>query len=164
MNFVLSIVFGLCFTLSVVGQSRPSDEASSVTAPLESEAAIRRLEIEMSTALLTADIKSLDRIWAEEYRFTAPNGVVVNKRQYLALLESKGLTYESLQLGECVVRVYGNVAVLSARPTFKGRLGVHPLEGTDAYQTVYVNRNGVWQQVSTLATRLPRTITPKTEF
>jgi hypothetical protein len=71
-------------------------------------------------------------------------------------LQSGSLKYESLKLEDVKVRVYGDAAVASGRITVNGRIGTHDIIGQDRFLTVYVKRQGRWQQVATQAARIAR--------
>jgi ketosteroid isomerase-like protein len=120
----------------------------------KTEQALRRIENELLDAFVRSDTDALDRIWAEEFSFTAPNGTVVSKENYLSLMKTGSLKYEVVKLEDLKVRVYGDTAVAAGRITVKGKVGTHIIDGQDRYLTVYVKRQGRWQQVATHASRI----------
>ena len=115
---------------------------------------MRQIESEVSTAYLKGDTAVLDRIWADEYTFTPPNGMVINKADYLAMLKSGVVKYESFDPENIEVHVYGDTAVVTGLVTVKGRVPGHTINGQDRFLTVYVKRQERWQQVATQAARI----------
>lgn len=129
---------------------------SKSTEETQAEQALRQIENEILTALLKSDTSALNRLWADEYSFTAPDGRVVTKENYIALIESGSLKYEVIKLEDLKVRVYGDTALAAGRITVKGIVGTHIIDGQDRYLTVYVKRQGRWQQVATHSSRIAR--------
>jgi ketosteroid isomerase-like protein len=130
--------------------------ATGMSAPDQTtvEQTIREMEQAQLAAYLKADTAKLDELWADEFTLTVPNGAVLPKAGYLAMVKTGGVKYDMLQLDGLQVRVFGDTAIASARVTVKGSVGDHPLNGTDVFQTVYVKRDGRWRMVSSLATRV----------
>jgi ketosteroid isomerase-like protein len=137
----------------VQNQSR-SSATTTVVQEEQPEKALRQLEEEFLQALLKADLPTLNRIWADEFSLTIPTGAVVSRENYLSLLQSGIHQYETLKLEDLSVRVYGDSAVVIGRVTLKGNVGSHKLEGQDRYLTVYVKRQGRWQQVASQTARI----------
>ncbi|HKQ04131.1 MAG TPA: nuclear transport factor 2 family protein [Blastocatellia bacterium] len=130
------------------------DQDKSSVSDAQVEQALRQIEGEVLDAFLKADTTTLDRVWADEYSFTAPNGMVVTKENYLSLLKTGSLKYEYVKLEDLKVRVYGGTAVAAGRITVKGKVGTHIINGQDRYLTVYIKRQGRWQQVATHSSRI----------
>ncbi|HZN11258.1 MAG TPA: nuclear transport factor 2 family protein [Blastocatellia bacterium] len=120
----------------------------------QAEQALRQIEVEVASALLKGETAVLDRLWADEHTFTPPNGMVISKAGHLAMFKSGDLRYESLKLDEIKVRVYGDTATVSGRATVKGKVWDHEFDGQDRYLTVYVKRQGRWQQAASVAVRI----------
>jgi hypothetical protein len=73
------------------------------------------------------------------------------------MLKAKSVAYEHLQIENLQVRVYGDAATATGRLVVRGRAMDHVLDGVDHYLTVYVKRDGRWQQVATHTLRIPGT-------
>jgi ketosteroid isomerase-like protein len=138
--------------LFVCGASA-SDGQSASGAQAEQQA-LRQIESEVSDAYLKGDTEILDRVLADEYTFTPPNGMVISKAAYLAMLQSGAVQYESFKPEGITVRVYGDAAMVMGLMTVKGKVPGHTINGQDRYLTVYVRRQGRWQQVATIAARV----------
>lgn len=162
MNRILaSLIITVALSYLTLGQEQSKSPAPGAAAASRqsgqsrrAELALRQIETEILEILVKGDTAALDRIWADEYRFTAPDGRIVDKATYLALLQSGSLKYESLKLEDVKIHVYGDTAVAAGRVTVKGRIGTHDIIGQDRFLTVYVKRQGRWQQVATQAARI----------
>jgi hypothetical protein len=156
MNRILTTIF-LTVGLSVfLALGQEEGKASTGSKEPQAEQTLRQIENDTLDALVKGDISTLNRIWADEYSFTPPNGTVVSKENYLALLQSGSVKYDSLKSEGLRVRIYGDTAVVSGSFAVRGRVGTHELNGTDRFLTVYVKRQGRWQQVASQASRIDR--------
>lgn len=150
-TFVMKVITPF---LLVVSAAYPQTKQKAEVVSAE-ETAVRQTEADLADAYLKGDVAQLDNIWADEFTFTAPNGLVISKGQYVAMLRSGQVTYESLTPKRMEVQLYGDTAVVRAQVAVRGKVGDHILDGIDSYMTIYVKRSGRWQQVATLATRMP---------
>lgn len=158
MNRIVTTIFltiALC-TFLALGQQESKAATDSKGKANQPEQTLRQIENDTVNALVKGDTNALNHIWADEYSFTAPNGLVVSKENYLAMLQSGSVKYDSLKLEGLQVRIYGDTAVVSGNFVVKGRVGNHELNGTDRLLTVYVKRQGHWQQVASQAARVDR--------
>jgi ketosteroid isomerase-like protein len=60
--------------------------------------------------------------------------------------------YDSIQITDMKVRVYGNTAIVTARAEVKGNDLGEDFSGPYRFTRVWVRRNGRWQAVSYQAT------------
>lgn len=114
---------------------------------------LKRLERETLEAAVNADSVVLDRVLADDYTLTTPNGAIMSKAEYIAGLQLGLFSYDWLELESVRVRLCGVSAIVTGRARIKGRFDGHETTGTDAYLTVYFQRGDQWQAVETLATR-----------
>lgn len=108
---------------------------------------IRQLDNERKEATLRSDIAVLDRIYADGFTLTNNRGVVTTKAQILADYNSGNLDYESINIDDVNVQVYGNTAVWTGRATSKGRYKNQGFYGQHRVIGVYVKQQGRWQLV-----------------
>ena len=131
--------------------------ASSVTTGQTSgntEQAIRQLMSELANAQVKGDTATLNRIWADDFAFTNSSGEVQTKAQRLAEIKSGELKFESISIDDVQVRVYGDTAVVMSRGTVKGQRRGQDLTGQSRGTSVYVKKQGRWQQVAQQVTRI----------
>ncbi len=118
------------------------------------EQAVGQLHNESFQAILRADTTVLDRVWADDYSLTNPGGNVMAKAAFIGALKSGGLKFETLDLSDTNVRVYGDTAVVTGRATVKAKGDNQDIAEQVRYISVYVKRQGQWQAVAMQTTRI----------
>ena len=114
------------------------------------EGVVKRLDRQLSRALLHRDSMKLDDLIADDYTFTNPLGEVTNKSLTMAGIDS-GLLLHSLDTRNVTVQNYGDTASVSGIATIEGRFKTHDINGLYRYSDVYMKRQGRWQVVATQA-------------
>ena len=89
---------------------------------------------------------------ADDYVAITPLGQVTTKQETITARRSGQLRYEAMNITDMVVRVYGDMAVVTARADVKGHQLGEDFSGPYRYTRVWVRRNGQWQVVSYQAT------------
>jgi len=119
------------------------------------ESAIREIvdmERQAREASLRRDADFSARTLAEDYVAITPLGQVTTKQDTLAARKSGQLRYDTINVSDMVVRVYGDTAVVTARADVKGHQLGEDFSGPYRYTRVWVRRTGHWQAVSYQAT------------
>jgi ketosteroid isomerase-like protein len=89
---------------------------------------------------------------AEDYVAITPLGQLTTKEENISARRSGQLRYESMNITDMVVRLYGDTAIVTARADVKGHQLGEDFSGPYRYTRVWVRRNGHWQAVSYQAT------------
>jgi ketosteroid isomerase-like protein len=89
---------------------------------------------------------------ADDYVAITPLGQVTTKQDAISARRSGQLRYESINVTDMVVRLYGDTAVVTARADVKGHQLGEDFSGPYRYTRIWVRRNGRWQTVSYQAT------------
>jgi ketosteroid isomerase-like protein len=110
------------------------------------------LEQQTKEAILHRDADFSMRTLAEDYVAITPLGQVTTKQDAISARRSGQLRYESMNVTEMVVRLYGDTAVVTARADVKGHQMGEDFSGPYRYTRIWVRRNGHWQTVSYQAT------------
>ena len=97
---------------------------------------------------LRQDAVAGDRLLADEYISTLPEGYVLNKAQALAGLRSGNLRFTTGGSHDVRVKVYGQTAVVTGRWTEQGTYRGKPFNDNERFTTVFVRRRGRWQIVA----------------
>jgi ketosteroid isomerase-like protein len=105
---------------------------------------LRAMDQRIEDAVVRADLKFLESVYAKDFRFTHGTGDVQSKDEWLKSVANRGFLSRKVSLVE--VELHGDVAV-----TF-GRLDVIKSgEGGEKYSLKYVRvyerRNGRWQML-----------------
>jgi ketosteroid isomerase-like protein len=110
------------------------------------------LERQTKEATLHRDADFPMRTLADDYVAITPLGQVTSKQDAISARRSGQLRYESMNITEMVVRLFGDTAVVTARAEVKGHQLGEDFSGPYRYTRVWVRRNGHWQTVSYQAT------------
>ena len=122
----------------------------------DDEQQVRQLEHEWIEAFLQGDTATLDRILADDFIFTDPDGKLLTKAEWIADVTSGELSFESIHIDDLQVRMYGDAAVANGRVTVKAQSKEGGFDGHYCYTDMYVKRGGRWQAVAEQATLMSR--------
>ncbi len=103
-------------------------------------------------ASLHRDADFSQRTLAEDYVAITPLGQVTSKQDSVSARKSGQLRYQTIDVSDMVVRIYGDTAVVTARADVKGHQLGEDFSGPYRYTRVWVRRGGHWQAVSYQAT------------
>jgi ketosteroid isomerase-like protein len=117
------------------------------------ERKINQIEHELVKAFLNRDIKTLDRILADEFIITDPNRPSCTKQRYLAELEADRVSFKSLVIDEIKVRVIEGSAVVTGKATADGRSLEGPYTGQYSFMDVYIRKDSNWQAILSIVNR-----------
>lgn len=110
------------------------------------------MERQAKEASLRRDADFPLRVLADDYVAITPLGQVTTKQETISARRSGQLRYESMNVTDMVVRLYGDTAVVTARADVKGHQLGEDFSGPYRYTRVWVRHNGQWQAVSYQAT------------
>ncbi len=139
---------------SVVTMAIMSLLTMGFAADAKTEAALTQMEKDWGQAMVKNDEATLHRLMADDWSMTTPDGAVQTKTEALADLKSGNLKFESTEVDDIKVRVFGNTAVVTGhsrdKSTYKGK----DVSGEYRFTDVFVKRNGKWQAVATQVTQV----------
>lgn len=113
---------------------------------------IIEMERQTKEASLRRDADFPQRTLADDYVAITPLGQVTTKKEALSARKSGQLRYDTIDVSDMVVRLYGDTAVVTARADVKGHQLGEDFSGPYRYTRVWVRRAGRWQTVSYQAT------------
>ena len=113
------------------------------------EEAVAALVSARTDALVGGDTKRMRELLASDFTYTNASGVSCNRDEYVAsYVGSSELVWLAQESSALLVRVYGDVAVVTLdvhdRATWQGE----PFEGDFRSLFVYVRRQGTWRCVA----------------
>jgi ketosteroid isomerase-like protein len=120
--------------------------AQTQTESVEQE--LIKLEKGWLDAMLKKDIAFLDRIIADDFTDTDPEGNVSTKAQGLAKFKSGEYVLISGVIDDIKVRVYGDTAVVTGRSTQKAQYKGKESTGQYQWTDTWVKLAGRWQCVA----------------
>jgi ketosteroid isomerase-like protein len=118
------------------------------------EETVARLEREVGEALERCDVDTLQRLFADEYMGINPMGFEIAKADVLAQIGSSDYEPESIVNDVRRVRVFGDVAVVTARGSAKGKYKGHQADMVFVYTRIWVKRDDLWLAVAAHASPL----------
>lgn len=135
--------------------AQPAALHPRTTIDADDQATIREIvdmERQAREASLHRDADFSQRTLAEDYVAITPLGQVTTKQDTLSARKSGQLRYDTINVSDMVVRVYGDTAVVTARADVKGHQLGEDFSGPYRYTRVWVRRTRHWQAVSYQAT------------
>ena len=155
-----ALVIGLALVPSSQGQD-PAREACiqrCITKPLDPELQrqeIVSLERETAHAIQLNNGSFFNRVYSDDFAGTLSHGQQVNRAQWIDVVQSPGVKYESFNASDIKVRIYQNMAVAtclwSARSINRGQ------RVSSQFRTVhvYMDTPSGWRVISGQTTNLP---------
>lgn len=137
-TLALIVCAGASFAL---GQTKDKKSERDLKVEHELRAQVRQWD----EADVKRDVAMLNRLLADEFAFVGG----IDKRKYLAFVESGDAGIESAVSDNVKVRVYGDTAVLTGLDTIKGKRKGQEYVERYLYTDVWVKRGKRWQCVAT---------------
>lgn len=113
---------------------------------------IKKLEQQRNEAILKGDTATLDKLTSDDYTNTTAQGKVEKKAEIMDGFKSGKIKFESRELSDLDVRVYGNTAVVTGEVNQKATNNGVDTSGQSRFTRVYVKQNGRWVSVANQAT------------
>ena len=126
--------------------------------PANTEEQVESLQAKAIEALVKGDTNFFDKYFADNVVIIHGTGAAFTKAQDIQNLKSGALKYESYEVAERKIRVYGTAAVVNDVASAKGLIASAPFNGDFRITWVWVKLDGNWQIVSRQITKMP----PKT--
>ena len=118
-----------------------------------SEQQIKTLIDQVYAALLKADTNFLETLLSDDYTGIRGDGLLLTKAQEIESVKSGAIKYETNEIKDLKIRVYGNTAVTTVLTFFKGITNGKPNSGNVRTTRVWVKQMGKWKCVSYQASR-----------
>jgi ketosteroid isomerase-like protein len=135
--------------------AQASDRSASPTSAAAIDE-IKALEEARNQALLHGDVAALDKMTSDDYTFVTLRGEMRSKSEILKGFASGAFKYESRQIFDLDVRVYGDTAVVTGRSIQKGMENSKDYSGSYWFTRVYIKQAGHWVSVALQATLIQK--------
>jgi ketosteroid isomerase-like protein len=109
---------------------------------------ILQIERERNWAIISGNANALDRMTSNDYTFITLRGELRTKAEITQGYKSGSFHYDSREISELNVRVYGNFAVVTGRSNQKGRENGKDYSSDYRFTRVYARQGGRWQTVA----------------
>lgn len=147
MKNVLAIASVFLLSLSLA-----AGQQASKTGTVEDQ--IKEREQNWAQATVKEGAAAVDQYEADDIIDTDPSGRVTDKAQDKTDLSSGDLKFQSIELSDLKVHIYGNTAVAAGTSTIKGTYKGQDISGKYRFTDTWVKRNGKWQAVASQSTKL----------
>jgi ketosteroid isomerase-like protein len=126
------------------------------SAASKDEQAVLEAERRWAQALVKQDAAALKDVYADDLVYVHSGGNRENKAEFIRRIETGGLKYESLDLVDPRVRLYGNVAIVNGVFDVRVMSDGAPINTRVVYIHVYAREGGTWKMVAHQTTRAPQ--------
>jgi ketosteroid isomerase-like protein len=109
---------------------------------------ILQIERERNRAIISGNANALDRMTSDDYTFITLRDELRTKAEIIQGYKSGSFHYDSREISELNIRVYGNFAVVTGRSNQKGRENGKDYSGDYRFTRVYARQGGRWQTVA----------------
>jgi ketosteroid isomerase-like protein len=117
---------------------------------------LRALEHNWAQAFVRGDADAAGSYMADDWIVVTPEGNLIDKAAFLAMVRSGMLTHDAMELAEVRVRVFGDTAIVAAQATSKGRFNGAAFSELERSSDVFVKQQGDWKCVLTQLTRIAK--------
>jgi uncharacterized protein (TIGR02246 family) len=135
-------IAGLIFILALsVAAQRPPSQAE-----LDSAKAVMETLVKWADAVRDRDMKTLDRLFADELFVTTSDGKTLGRSEELAALKpTPGVRTVSVTNENIRIKIYGDTAVVTALTKLVFVIKEKETSVAMRYTAVFVKRDGRWQ-------------------
>ena len=91
----------------------------------DAPATLARLELDWANAVERNDVDAIGRFLHPDFTFTSPTGAIANRKDHLEDFRKGNSRFTLVALSEVEARVYGDLAVVTSRPTIDGMAKVN---------------------------------------
>jgi len=136
--FVMLIIIALQFLSAPIDFNR------------EIENELRSLNAQEVDALMHNDLKTLSRLWSDDFVVTNPLNKFVDKQQVVELIESKTLAFKSYDRQIEYIRIHDATAVVAGNETvvWAGKMPNAGKTSQVRFTAVWMKQKGRWQEVA----------------
>ena len=142
----------LVFTAALLAGSA----ATPASAKSIDDAAVLRAEKQFSAAVATNDTYSIASVTAEDWQIIDSDGDIIPRTAFLQVIASGMLKHTSLSNSDETVRIYGNVAVVTAHSKSEGTYSGSAFATDEISTGVWVRKDNRWRCVLTQLTTRKR--------
>jgi len=130
--------------------------AGTTYAATKDQEALMQLERESAKAVVSGDVKFIEKLEADELIMTNPDGSLSDKAGDLAGYKSGKTKVVSATVSDMNALVIGDTGVVVGRMDFNGVYQGQNYVGAYRFTDTYVKRDGQWQQIATHASEIAK--------
>lgn len=122
----------------------------------EAQEEILELEREFGDAMISNDVGAIGRFLSDDWIIIDPDGGVIDKLRFLAVVQSGALKHEAMDSEDIRVRIYANAATVTAVTRSRTKYLGKEFRTCERATDVFVRRDGRWQCVLTHLTTVTK--------
>ena len=145
------LVLGLLLTTQLVRAQTPVSPSANATTSVVTSAdgkAVLETEKQRFAAQVSKNYDVLDKVLGNDLVYTHSNGNVDSKQSYIQSIRDGKSKYDSIDMEEQKVRVYGNTAIINGVCLIKATNNGETINTHLRYTDVYVRNGSQWQMVA----------------
>jgi len=151
---ISTLIVAICCALLAQGTKSASLAKNQTAGDQTVQNLLKQMEKQRVEALMKGDAGFFDRTTADDYTMITSSGELRNKARAMSDLKSGEVKFQSADVDELEVRVYGDTAVVTGRHTQKAQSAGNDISGQYRFTRVYVKLNGQWKAVAYQATHI----------
>jgi ketosteroid isomerase-like protein len=117
---------------------------------------LQSLDKEWSAAIVKNDVDAIGRFMSDDWVIIGPEGNVIDRSRFLAVIKSGDLTHESMESDDWLVQVYGDTAIVTAQAKSKGKYRGQSFATHERSTSVFLRKDGRWQCIHTQLTPIAK--------
>lgn len=114
------------------------------------------LEKEFAQAIIKNDADAIGRFLADDWVIVDPDGSIIDRSRFLAVIESGALTHEMMDSDDVSVRIYGDTAIVMGLTKSKGKFMGQDFTTRERATDIFVKQHGRWECVFSQLTRVTK--------
>lgn len=111
------------------------------------EQQLKKIEEDWADAYVKRDPSVVQRILADDFAFTGPDGAMVKRDEYVKSITGD-TTFTSFKMDSLSVRIYGDAAVVNGLATISAKTKGEDENGQYSFTDMFVKQKGEWKAVS----------------
>jgi ketosteroid isomerase-like protein len=119
--------------------------------PMENDEQKILLEMEQIRirAYIEFNRQALEELFSDDYEYVTSRGKFITRNQLISALENREAVFESIDLDEARIRIYGNAAVMTGRLHEVGKSGGEPFDEYFRFTRIFIKQaDGNWRSVA----------------
>jgi uncharacterized protein (TIGR02246 family) len=118
------------------------------------EQQIKTLQTQLVQAVQKGDTSFLEKYYARDCYIIHGDGKLTTKGEEIENFKSGALKYESVDVRDQKIRIYGDTAVVNTLASVKATVNGRPVSGDFGNTQVWVKQKGNWKSVAFQSTRV----------
>jgi ketosteroid isomerase-like protein len=116
--------------------------------------AVAQAEHQLAQAHLQPDLTTIEHLLHPDYVIIQPGGKVETKAEVLASYHSGTRHWDTAQVDQLDIRLYGDAAIIVGRWRASGRHGTERFDYAARFLSIWVKQEGRWQNIGYQATEI----------